>query len=163
MPYIKLEAMNMKLKNNVNPDFNDLFSFNSKEEEIDHEAKVLMFQFLDRIQTKAEEQGLNRKQLAEKIGTSASYITQLFRGDKLINLSTIAKFQKELGVKFGISMDDESGSLYDKDIALNQLSDRDLKIQTSKQVRRSNMSTTKNSALRNKNKTSTKEKLFEKV
>jgi len=150
--------MNMKLKNNVNPDFNDLFSFNSKEEEIDYEAKVLMFHFLDRIQAKAEELGLNRKQLAEKIGTSASYITQLFRGDKLINLSTIAKFQKELGVKFTISMKDENSSLDDKDVALNQLTEKSFKTPTFKQVRRSNTSITKNPILRNKNSIGTKKK-----
>jgi len=36
------------------------------------------------------------------IGTSASYITQLFRGNKIINLETIAKFQKIFDIKFEI-------------------------------------------------------------
>lgn len=99
--------MSMSLKNNTNPEFENLFSFISKEEEIEHEAKMLMFHFLDKIQEKADEKELNRKDLAQKIGTSASYITQLFRGDKLINLTSLAKFQKELGFKFTISIENE--------------------------------------------------------
>jgi ribosome-binding protein aMBF1 (putative translation factor) len=94
----------MKLKNKINPEFEDLFSFASKEEEIEHDAKMLMFNFLDKVQKIADEKKLSRKELAEKVGTSASYITQLFRGDKLVNMTIIAKFQKELGFKFNISI-----------------------------------------------------------
>ena len=100
--------MNMKLKNKINPEFEDLFSFASKEEEIEHEAKMLMFQFLDKVQKIADEKNLNRKKLAKKIGTSASYITQLFRGNKLVNITTLAKFQKELDFKFNISIENEN-------------------------------------------------------
>jgi len=99
--------MNMKLKNKINPEFEDLFSFASKEEEIEHDAKMLMFNFLDKVQKIADEKKLSRKELAEKVGTSASYITQLFRGDKLVNMTIIAKFQKELGFKFNISIQSE--------------------------------------------------------
>jgi ribosome-binding protein aMBF1 (putative translation factor) len=97
----------MKLKNKINPEFEDLFSFASKEEEIEHDAKMLMFNFLDKVQKIADEKKLSRKELAEKVGTSASYITQLFRGDKLVNMTIIAKFQKELGFKFNISIQSE--------------------------------------------------------
>ena len=61
-----------------------------------------MFRFLSIIEIRCEELGWNRKQLAEKVGTSASYITQLFRGDKLVNMLTLAKFQKALGLEFEI-------------------------------------------------------------
>lgn len=92
-------------------EFDDLFAFASKEEEIEHEAKMLMFHFLDKIQKVADKKKLNRKELAAKIGTSASYITQLFRGDKLVNMTTLAKFQKELEFKFEISI---AGELNEK-------------------------------------------------
>ena len=101
----------MKPKNNINPEFEDLFSFSFKEEEIEHDAKMLMFHFLDKIQKIADDKSLNRKDLAQKIGPSASYITQLFRGDKLINLTTLAKFQKELDFKFSISIEPEQENL----------------------------------------------------
>lgn len=105
----------MRLKNKINPEFDYLFSFSSEKEEIEHEAKMLMFQFLDKIQIEAEAKKINRKTLAKKIGTSASYITQLFRGDKLINLTTLAKFQKELDLQFKISVNQE-----DQEITLTQ-------------------------------------------
>ncbi len=97
----------MLRKNTVMSEFDELFAFASREEEIEHEAKMLMFRFLDKIQIIADNQGLSRKELAAKIGISASFMTQLFRGDKLINLTTLAKFQKELDFKFEISIEGE--------------------------------------------------------
>jgi transcriptional regulator with XRE-family HTH domain len=62
-----------------------------------------MFRFLDIVERKREKRGWSRKELAKKVGTSASYITQLMRGDKLINMLTLAKMQKALNIKFDIS------------------------------------------------------------
>lgn len=107
----------MKLKNKVNPEFEELFSYKSDNDEIEHEAKMIMFHFLDKIQKIADRKNLNRKQLAQKIGTSGSYITQLFRGDKLINLTTLAKFQKELGFKYSIIIKDEKSILFDQNVS----------------------------------------------
>jgi hypothetical protein len=36
------------------------------------------------------------------VGTSPSYITQLYRGDKLVNMLTLARFQKALDLEFEI-------------------------------------------------------------
>ena len=62
-----------------------------------------MYRFLSEVEILTEERKMTKKELAEKIGTSASYITQLYRGNKLLNLATIAKFQKALGITFNIS------------------------------------------------------------
>jgi transcriptional regulator with XRE-family HTH domain len=61
-----------------------------------------MFRFLDIVERKMEELGWTRKQLAAQLGTSASYITQLFRGDKLVNMTMLAKIQKVLGIRFEV-------------------------------------------------------------
>lgn len=45
---------------------------------------------------------MSKKLLAEKVNTSASYITQLFRGDSLPNFNILAKMQRVLGLKFEI-------------------------------------------------------------
>ena len=97
--------MTTKLKNNedIKTAFDQLFSKLSEKDKLENDANVLMFQFLSIIETKCEELGLNRKQLAAKVGTSASYITQLFRGDKFVNMITLAKFQKALGLEFKIA------------------------------------------------------------
>ena len=61
-----------------------------------------MYRFLSEVERISEEEGLNRKELAALIGTSPSYLTQLFRGNKIINLQTIAKFQKVFDLTFEI-------------------------------------------------------------
>lgn len=98
-------AMTTKLKTNeeVKNAFDQLFNQLSEQDKLENEANLLMFRFLSIIETKCEELGWNRKQLAEKVGTSASYITQLFRGDKLVNMTTLAKFQNVLGIVFEIA------------------------------------------------------------
>jgi transcriptional regulator with XRE-family HTH domain len=89
--------------NTIIDSFNSLFDSLSDQEKMDNEAKLIMFRFLDIVERKREELGWTRKQFAGKVGTSASYITQLMRGDKLINMTTLAKMQKVLGVQFDIS------------------------------------------------------------
>ena len=97
--------MTTKLKNNeeiVNA-FDQLFGQLSEQDILENDANLIMFRFLTIVETKLEELGWSRKQLAEKVGTSASYITQLFRGDKLVNMTILAKFQKALGIEFDIA------------------------------------------------------------
>jgi len=97
--------MTTKLKNNedIKTAFDHLSSQLSEKDKLENDANLLMFRFLSIVENRCEELGLNRKQLAEKVGTSASYITQLYRGDKLVNMITLAKFQKALGLEFEIA------------------------------------------------------------
>jgi transcriptional regulator with XRE-family HTH domain len=97
--------MTTKLKNNteIKDGFNHLFEQLTEKEILDNEAKIIMFRFLTIIEAKREELGWSRKVLAEKIGTSPSYISQLFRGDKLINMNTLANIQKVMDIQFEIS------------------------------------------------------------
>ena len=105
--------MNTKSSHNekILESFNQLFSNLSERDKLDNEAKLLMFRFLDIIERKREKLGWTRKELAQSVGTSASYITQMMRGDKLINMNTLAKMQRALGIKFEIS---EKTSYYEK-------------------------------------------------
>lgn len=82
--------------------FNKLFNERTQEEILASEARLLSFRFLDVIERKIKKEGLSRKELAQKVGTSPSYITQLFRGDKLINLSILAKMKQALNIEFEI-------------------------------------------------------------
>jgi ribosome-binding protein aMBF1 (putative translation factor) len=84
--------------------FNSVLSFDNEQDQLELEAKIIMAKFLDRIQEIADQKGLKKKDLAQKIGTSASYITQLYRGHKLLNLMTLAKFQKALDIEFEVSI-----------------------------------------------------------
>ncbi len=89
-------------KYNVAPEFDNLFSFKSKKEEIEHEAKMIMFRFLSELEKINIEKPIKKKELAQALKTSASYITQLYQGDKLINLLTLAKIQEAFNISFEI-------------------------------------------------------------
>jgi hypothetical protein len=88
----------------LNPEFDDLFELSSDKDEIKHEARMIMFRFLSEIEKTygVEKRGL-KTTLANSINKSSSFITQLFNGDKIINLITLAKFQKALKIKFKIT------------------------------------------------------------
>jgi len=97
--------MNTKSNNmeHIKQAFDELFNNRTPEQELDSDAKLIMFLFLDIVERKREKLGWSRKELAKKVGTSASYITQLMRGDKLVNMLTLAKMQRALNIKFDIS------------------------------------------------------------
>lgn len=94
--------MKFKDKYNIAPEFESVFTEKSKEEELEHEAKMIMFRFLNELEKLNPEKPLKKKDLAQAINTSASFITQLYRGDKLINLHTLAKIQDAYNITFEI-------------------------------------------------------------
>ncbi len=71
-------------------------------ERIEEDAFILMANYLSEIERFQNARNLKRKDLAEMIGTSASYLTQVFRGDKPLNFITIAKIRKALGLVFTV-------------------------------------------------------------
>ena len=99
--------MSMKSKNVNEVNWESIFSVENEEEQIERDAQMLMFRFLSEVEKCQELKGITKKVLAEMVDTSASYITQLFRGDKPLNFNTIAKFQKALAIKFDISSQPE--------------------------------------------------------
>ncbi|MEY3967672.1 MAG: hypothetical protein RL137_573 [Bacteroidota bacterium] len=100
--------MNTKLSkielNKIQETFHDIFSFENEKDQFENDAKIIMAKFLEKVQEIANEKGLKRNELAAKIGTSPSYLTQLYRGHKLMNLITAAKLQKALNIEFEISL-----------------------------------------------------------
>lgn len=96
--------MNTKLNNvQINPEFEDLFSFQSKEEKIEHDAQMISYRFLSEVEKVCEEKKIKKKDLAETLGTSRSYITQLFRGNKQVNTYILAKLEDALDISFEIN------------------------------------------------------------
>ena len=93
--------MKLNEKYDINPEFEELFSFKSKDEENEHEAKMIMFRFLSELE-KFNGKPIKKKELAKALETSPSYVTQLFRGDKIINLPTLAKIQNAFDITFEI-------------------------------------------------------------
>ena len=94
--------MKFKDKYNIAPEFENLYAFKNNEEELEHDAKMIMFRFLSELEKLNAEKPIKKKELAKAISTSASYITQLYQGDKLINLLTLAKIQEAYNLTFEI-------------------------------------------------------------
>lgn len=97
----------MSTKKSLTPEeikasFDQFFESFSEEELQEQQARLLAFKFLSEVEKAMEKEGMNRKELAQEIGTSASYVTQLFRGDRLLNFNTLAKMVRALGLDFEI-------------------------------------------------------------
>lgn len=90
----KLKAATIKAR------FDEIFENRTDQEKLKLDAYVLMASFLSEIETVLEQEKMSKKILAQKIGTSPSYLTQVFRGDKPLNFSTLAKIQNALHIHF---------------------------------------------------------------
>lgn len=101
--------MSTKLSNKelekIQNEFDDIFSFEETHDQIELDAQTLMAKFLSEVQEITDKKGIKRKDLAAKVGTSASYLTQLYRGHKLMNFLMAAKLQRALDIKFDISVE----------------------------------------------------------
>lgn len=64
---------------------------------------MLSFFFLSEAEKAMNRKGWTKKRLAKEIDTSASYLTQLFRGDRLLNFKNIAKIEQALSLKYEIT------------------------------------------------------------
>lgn len=79
--------------------FHDIFN-PTGEDLINVKAYDLMGQYLTQIEQALDNQSMTQKELANKIGISASYISQFFNLNKLINFKTLAKIELALGINF---------------------------------------------------------------
>jgi len=93
----------------IRNEFQKLFE-KSPEEQVEHRAQLLSYIFLSEAQKAMDRKGWTRKQLADEIGTSASYLTQLFRGDRLLNFKTVAKIEGALEIWFEVNAIESSES-----------------------------------------------------
>ena len=93
--------MKFNEKYDIDDEFSSLFEFKSQKEELKHDAYMIMFRFLSEIE-RITENTLYKKDLAKALGTTKSFISQLFSGNKLANLISIAKLQKSYNVTFQV-------------------------------------------------------------
>lgn len=92
--------MNTKLKN----EFYKALQFKNTEDKVEHDSKILMFKFLSIVAHEMEIRKMTKKDLALKLNTSPSYVTQLFRGTKTINLLKLAQLQNLFDIEFDIQL-----------------------------------------------------------
>ncbi|OWY22019.1 XRE family transcriptional regulator [Sphingobacteriales bacterium UPWRP_1] len=78
----------------------NLFTFNSAEEKQQFEAEMLHLRCMGVIGQLMQERNMTKKQLADALQTSKSYITQLFTADRLLNITLLARLERVFGVRF---------------------------------------------------------------
>ncbi len=83
-------------------DLESLLSLGNENEKLELEAELLHLKFVGVLEELMEQEKITKAELAEKLSTSKSYITQLFTGDKLLNIKTLAKLQRVLNFNFKI-------------------------------------------------------------
>lgn len=94
------------MTNSIKKEWDSLFNTMSQEDLVSSKADLLALQFLGIVDQKMEQQNISKKELAQKVGTSASFITQLFRGDRKPNWNILAKMSMELGLEFRVMTED---------------------------------------------------------
>ena len=84
-------------------ELNEFLAFRDDEERIEFQAELLHLEFMDQVQEMMNVRGWKKADLAKHLGTSKSYVTQLFTGDKLLNLKMIVKLWKLFDCKLSFS------------------------------------------------------------
>jgi ribosome-binding protein aMBF1 (putative translation factor) len=93
---MKLNNNNQEIKEKL-----ELLKSKKTEDQLNQrESLILQGNYLSEIERLSRIYGFNRKELAETIKTSPSYLTQVFRGDKPLNFLTIAKIKRALNLRF---------------------------------------------------------------
>jgi len=118
--------MDFNNNNEISLGYESLFSL-TPSDSVKVDALVLAAQFLDIINKNIENRKITRKQLALQMGTSGSWLTQLFRGDKLPSLETIIQMAKILDISFEIR--DTSEDVVTKPLEQVELMDNMRKIE----------------------------------
>jgi DNA-binding XRE family transcriptional regulator len=87
---------------NIKTEWNTLFNESTFEEQIAINADVLTLQFMGLADEKMKETGMTKKELADRIDTSSSFLTQLLRGDRKPSWELLAKLALVLGLNFKV-------------------------------------------------------------
>lgn len=89
-------------KSKIEKSFAQLFEDKTPQENITRKAYLLMARFLSEVEAIRIERNLKKKDIAKMLNVSASYLSQIYNGDKLINLETLTKLQEVLDIRFDI-------------------------------------------------------------
>lgn len=82
--------------------FGKLLNDFSDEENLDIEALAIGHSYLSEAQRVMDDRGMLRKDLAEMMGMSPSFLTQLYRGDRPVNDKHKALLQRVLNIRFEV-------------------------------------------------------------
>lgn len=92
----------IKSREDIQKVCDQIFSEENIEDKIKLNSMLLSLRFVSIIDEAMEKNRVNKKTLAKEIGISPAYITQLFRGDRILNFKLLTKMAVALDVDFEI-------------------------------------------------------------
>jgi transcriptional regulator with XRE-family HTH domain len=92
----------MNSKNKSLEKLNRMLEFKSEREKERLEEDLLNLKFITAIEEIMDQKDINKTDVAEILKSSRSYVSQLFSGNKMINIKTLTKIQKGLNISFKI-------------------------------------------------------------
>jgi transcriptional regulator with XRE-family HTH domain len=79
-----------------------MLEFKSEREKEKLEEELLNLKFITAIEEIMEQKDVSKTNIADILKSSRSYVSQLFSGNKMINIKTLTKIQKGLNISFKI-------------------------------------------------------------
>lgn len=92
-------------KEEIKKKMGDILSFNSEEDKYEAYEEYLRIRILNEIQRMMKRRNYTKAKLAIDLAISPSFVTQLFSGNKSINLKMMARIEKILDFRFTIKAD----------------------------------------------------------
>lgn len=80
----------------------EVFKFENDDDAVQFEAETIHLDLINEISKLMSLKNMNKAELAKALGTTKGYVSQLFSGEKLLNLKTLAKIQRIFGVKLNL-------------------------------------------------------------
>jgi transcriptional regulator with XRE-family HTH domain len=105
--------MNFEKKNSLNK-LNQMLEFKSSNQKAKLEEELLSLKFIATIEEILEQNDVNRSDLANILDSSKSYVSQVFSGDKMVNIRILAKIQRALNVSFKLYAVDNNRFQFEK-------------------------------------------------
>ena len=96
----------MRSKNYVEA-FEKALAFSNEDDQMDFISETIHLTIMDEVFALMEKRGLNKADLARSLKTTPSYVTQLFAGDKLVNMKLLARLQVALNVKWDVKVQEK--------------------------------------------------------
>lgn len=105
--------MKFRNKYQINPELAHLFNFKSEKDKLKHGAKILMYRFFSEVERLSEDGKLQRKDFADAIDVSESFISQLYKGDKIVSLTALAKLEEAFDLTFEVEAKLNNMNIYE--------------------------------------------------
>ena len=89
--------------NKSKTDLLQLLHISTEQDRTDLDAELIQLQLLEKVSSIMEDRGMTRSELANKLGISRAFVSQMFAADRALNLKLLAKIQRILDVHFEVT------------------------------------------------------------